>query len=504
MTREPGKPKKILIVGGGTAGWMAANLMAVRWPDINICLLESAEIGIIGVGEGSTPHLKVFFDEIGVEESEWMPSCNATYKNGISFVDWSSVPGFENYFHPFPAQTDDIFTVPYFLDNINARMQGYNTHVHPDAYFLESYITQKNLGPIASENFPFGVAYGYHFDSGLLGKFLANKAVARGVEQVIGTLTEVFLNDSGEISAIQLDDGRSLAADFFIDCSGFRSLLIQEALKVNYKSFKENLFNDAAVVMPSDISQIISPQTTSTALSHGWAWKIPLTNRYGNGYVYSSDYISSDQAEMELRQHLGLVDSDIGARHLKMKVGRVEKHWQKNCLAVGLSQGFIEPLEATALALCFSTISLFMSHYEKGFYSNQFERDFNREINAKFEGVRDYIVCHYKVNQRKDTEYWKDNAANNHISEALGKILHLWKNSKNFSKEMFMNNLVVSYQPKSWACLLAGYGVFPPLKPDEQDTEVKSVQDMAQLADFIRRCGLNFKAHDALLNRDIF
>ncbi|RZA08784.1 MAG: tryptophan 7-halogenase, partial [Moraxellaceae bacterium] len=263
--------------------------------------------------------------------------------------------------------------------------------------------------------------------------------------------------------------------------------------------FNENLFNNAAVVMPSMISEIIPPETRSTALSNGWAWKIPLRNRYGNGYVYSSDHITPEQAETELRRHLGLLDSEVAARHLHMKVGCAEKHWVKNCLAVGLSQGFIEPLEATALALSYETITLFMKHYESGHYTNKFESVFNVEINGKFEGVRDYIVCHYKANQRKDTDYWRDNAINTKVPDSLNKILYLWRTSQNFAKDMQAHNLEGSYQAKSWACLLAGYGVLPPLDAGAVSAHGKSSHDMNQLADFIRRCGLNFKKHNELL-----
>ena len=499
MKSEHQKLKKILIVGGGTAGWMAANLIAARWNDVSVCLLESAEIGIIGVGEGSTPHMRFFFDEVGIDEAEWMPRCNATYKNGISFVNWSNIPGFESYFHPFPAQTDDIFTVPSFFGSINTRMQGLNVNAHPDPYFLETYITQKNLGPIPEDTFPFGVAYGYHFDSTLLGQFLAEKAISRGVERIVGTVTEVVLAQAGELASVRLSDDSFLDADFFIDCSGFKSLLLQGALKTTYKSFKDNLFNNAAVVMPSAISDVIPPETRSTALSNGWAWKIPLTDRFGNGYVYSSDYITPDQAELELRQHLDLVESDIEARHLKMTVGRAEKHWNKNCLAVGLSQGFIEPLEATALALSFNTISFFMKYYEKGSFTNQFEDAFNKDINARFDGVRDYIVCHYKVNPRLDSDYWRANAANPNISENLKKVLHFWWNSKDFSRDMYTHNLTGSYQPKSWACLLAGYGVFPALKSSDAISSEQQHHGMKEINEFIRKCGLNFKSHNDLL-----
>ncbi len=496
---KDGKPKKIVIVGGGTAGWIAANLLACKWKNTDICLVESKEIGIIGVGEGSTPHLKLFFDAIEVTDSEWMPHCNATYKTGITFDKWSSIEGFESYFHPFAAQTDDIFTVPHFYKNIQARMQGYNVNAHPDPYFLETYLSQNNLGPLPDECFPFGVAYGYHFDSALLGKFLAENAQKKRVKRSYGTVEDVLLNKEGNISCIKLIDGSQLDADFFIDCTGFNSLLMKKALKVNYKSFQDNLFNNAAVVIPSEISKTLPVETKSTALSNGWAWKIPLRDRFGNGYVYSDDHIDADHAETELRQHLGLLESDIEARHLHMKVGRVEKHWHKNCLAVGLSQGFIEPLEATAIALSFNTIAQFMQYFQEGKGTNKFEDEFNTDINARFDGIRDYIVCHYKVNQRSDTEYWQDNAINNNISENLNKILTLWKNSQDFAGDMLKYKLTGSYQPKSWACLLAGNGVFPKINTDQAIDYSFHQQEVDGLYDFIRRCGLNFKKHNDLL-----
>ncbi|WP_340680086.1 tryptophan halogenase family protein [Paraglaciecola sp.] len=499
MAYNNSSPQKILIVGGGTAGWMAANLLATKWQTTEICLVESKEIGIIGVGEGSTPHLKLFFDAINVTDSQWMPRCNATYKNGITFDKWSTIPGFESYFHPFAAQTDDVFTVPLFFKNIQARMQGYNVSAHPDKYFLETYLSRNNLGPLPAESFPFGVAYGYHFDSALLGQFLAEHAQSLGVSRIYGTVADVSINNDGKLSAVKLSDGTLLEADFFIDCTGFNSLLMQKTLKVGYQSFKDNLFNNAAVVMPSDISQKLPVETKSTALSNGWAWQIPLRNRFGNGYVYSSDYINLDQAETELRQHLGLLDCDVEARHLKMKVGRVEKHWYKNCLAVGLSQGFIEPLEATAIALSFNTIAQFIQYFQQGKGSNEFEDAFNQDINARFDGIRDYVVCHYKANQRTDSKYWLDNAANNNISDTLSKILYLWKNSQNFAADMHKHKLMGSYQPKSWACLFAGYGVFPPTNREPSIDYSMHQHEIDALSDFIRRCGLNFKNHNKLL-----
>lgn len=493
---ERKRPQEIVIVGGGTAGWMAANLILTRWPEVNLRLLESKSIATVGVGEGSTPHLKHFFDEVGIAEADWMPRCNATYKNGIYFSHWSSIPGFKEYFHPFPAQVDDLMTMPLFFHNLKARLHGVNVNAHPDGYFLQSYLAENNLGPIAAENFPFSTGYGYHFDSGLLGQFLAEKAQARGLTRLEGELTEVIQEGDGHISAVRLSDDSLLHADFFIDCTGFRSRLLQGALKVPFVSYKGNLFNDAAVVLPSDIDPIITPATRSTALSNGWAWQIPLTNRYGNGYVYSRDYLSEEQAEIELRQHLGLESSPVEARHLTMKVGRVEKHWARNCLAVGLSQGFIEPLEATALALTYGTVSQFLASFNKGESVNAF----NAKINGKFEGVRDYIVCHYKVNQRRDTDYWRDNARNKNLSENLQRILYAWHNSETFAEDLYQQKLMGSYQPKSWACLLAGYGIFPPL-PEPGKINDKARADSLEVAEFIRRCGLNFKTHNELLVR---
>ncbi|MFC4701961.1 tryptophan halogenase family protein [Glaciecola siphonariae] len=495
MIHEQSKPKKIVIVGGGTAGWMAANLLASTWREIDICLVESKQIGIIGVGEGSTPHLKLFFDSIGLEDAQWMPKCNATYKVGITFDKWSTKPGFGAYFHPFAAQTDDIFTLPLFYKNIQARKHGYDVNPHPDHYFLQSYLSRQNRAPLAAESFPFGMAYGYHFDSALLGNFLADYATAKGVSRIFGEVEDVLLSQQGCIEKVILNDGQHIAADFFIDCTGFDSLLMQKTLKQQFKSFKDTLFNDAAVVLPTSIASVLPVETKATALSNGWAWNIPLLNRFGNGYVYSRDYIDANQAESELRQHLDMSDSNTEARHLSMKVGRLEKHWHKNCLAVGLSQGFIEPLEATAIALSFNTIAQFIQLYQRGNFSNQFEDAFNLEINSKFDGIKDYVVCHYKANQRSDTDYWRDNASNTKISDNLNKVLQLWKHSPNFVEDMNAHKLVDSYQAKSWACMLAGYGVFPEKQANTSVDYSAYHQEMAALDDFIRRCGMNFKQH---------
>src|ERR1700756_352840 len=316
--------RRIVIVGGGSAGWMTALTFARSLIDrgVEITRLESPTVGIIGVGEGSTPWLRGFFDSLGIEEAEWMPACNATYKSGITFDGWSTRPGFERYFHPFASMLDNL-TMPQFLHNVHARLNDADVHAHPDRFFLSKRIAAGGQAPKAPRHFPFDIAYGYHFDSTLLGAFLHKKALQRGVVHVSRHMLAAPLDERGNIRALELEGGDTLSADFFIDCTGFAALLIGKALQTPYVSFASNLFNDAAIAMPTPLGDgPIQSQTVSTALSHGWAWKIPLTSRNGNGYVYSSAHCSPDAAETELRTHLGLLDADFPARHLKMRVGR--------------------------------------------------------------------------------------------------------------------------------------------------------------------------------------
>ena len=321
--------KHIIIVGGGTAGWMAANLMAHHWRQkpIRVTVIEATHIGIIGVGEGSTPQLRAFFQTLNIDESEWMPRCNATYKNGISFHGWSDVPGHPSYFHPFPAAID-THSAPAFFYNSHYRRQGVDLIVDPDRFFLSAYLAHHHKAPLAADHFPFDIPYGYHFDAYRVGEFLRDHALTLGVDHIAAKVMHINVDPTGTIKNLDLDNGQTAIADFFVDSTGFRSLLLQYRLRVPFKSFEKNLFNDAAVVMPTAIPNDHLPsQTKATALKNGWTWSIPLTNRVGNGYVYSSHYCSAEEAELELRTHLGLIDADVPVRHLRMKVGQIEQHW---------------------------------------------------------------------------------------------------------------------------------------------------------------------------------
>ncbi len=494
MSEAPVLNKSFVILGGGTAGWMTAIYMQHKWKNKNfsISVIESPEIGIIGVGEGSTPSLRNFFDDVGIKETDWMPECNATYKLGIRFDGWSKVPGYTSYRHPFPSQIDG-FTSPKFSKACDLRRSSYDVNANPDAFFLQSKLAEKKLGPISAKSFPFTNYYGYHFDSGLLGKYLAKIATTKGVKHIEGKVIDAVINSKGELEELQLEDGGNIKTDFVIDCSGFDGFLIQQKLNVEFKSFKENLFNDSAIVLPTKAETPFRTETISTALSSGWAWDIPLTNRTGNGYVFSSEYCSADQAEIELRKKTGLLNSDVSARHLKMKVGRVEKHWHKNCLAVGLSQGFIEPLEATALHLVQATILEFILNFEEGNFTNKNQDKFNKIINDRFDGVRDYIVAHYRLNSRDDSQYWRDNAQNNNVSESLTQLMHAWTGriSHDIDEEVMRQNIGQYFPVDSWRILFAGYGFFPMDKVKALDMD-KERKYLSEVEPFLNSCMLNY------------
>ena len=490
-------PESVIILGGGTAGWMTANLLQRRWGPhgTRVTLIESPEIGIIGVGEGSTPQLKAFFDTLGIAEAEWMPRCNATYKAGIEFAGWSDKPGHERYFHPFPTDVD-LFTQGQFFYSTRARRTGRDVPAHPDPFFVQTRIAREGRAPLAPPNFPFAVGYGYHFDAHLIGAFLRDFGMARGILHEEARIASVDLDEAGDVKRLVAEDGRPFEADFFIDASGFRAAIIEGALQEPHRPFGENLFNDSAVVAPTPVlADGFKACTRSIAKSAGWIWNIPLTNRIGNGYVYSSRYIDRETAEAEFREHLGL-GADADVRHLKMKCGRIERSWVRNCLAVGLAQGFLEPLEATALHIVINTVETFLESWDAD------HRDqFNSAIARRYEGIRDYLVCHYRTAQRSDTEYWRDATKNDALSDSLKGIMTAWFRGQDLEEEVGRQDIGKYYLPLSWHCMLAGYGNFPPpemMRPPGPDV---TVFNMADVDRFVSGCAMNFPSHAEALER---
>jgi 2-polyprenyl-6-methoxyphenol hydroxylase-like FAD-dependent oxidoreductase len=500
-TALPAQIRRILIVGGGTAGWMTALTLARSLGDqgVEITLVESPTVGSIGVGEGSTPWLRGFFDGLGIEEQEWMPQCHATYKNGITFAGWSTKPGFTRYFHPFASMLDNL-TMLQFVHNADARVNGADVCAHPDRYFLATRLARKDLAPKPMETFPFDVWHGYHFDAVLLGQFMQKKAVQRGVRHRVAHVTHAHLDEQGHIASVATEEGLTLSADLFVDCTGFAALLIDKALKTPYVSFADNLFNDAAVALPTPLGDSLPSETVSTALKYGWMWKIPLTQRFGNGYVYSSQACSADQAERELRETLGLLEADVPARHLKMKIGRVTRHWNKNCVAIGLSQGFIEPLEATALLFIQQTASTFVDYLEQGDLSEAAHDRFNDQVNQHFEGTRDYIVTHYKTNSRTDTAYWRANAANQTLSEPLKQLLNLWMSGQGIAAAVRQQRLGKGYPVFSWYAIMAGMGIFPDADTLHPAQGTEALYRIADIDDLLDRSELNYRDHREVLN----
>lgn len=462
------KFNKIVIVGGGTAGWMTASLFAKHWKNsgVEITLIESANIPTVGVGEGSTPYLQRLLKTLDINELEWMSACNATYKNNIEFVNWTSQSVHKSYSHPFPSTIDTKHVEALEQQNI-LRRQGYNCHVRPDDYLFMSMLAKQHKSPISNNNVGVKNSYGYHFDSALLGTFLSQYSQKIGVKRVVANVTKVTQGKDGEISTVYTECGNHFDGDFFVDCTGFSALLIEKTLNVPFVNYADNLFNDSAVAIPSKVANKLKPQTTSTALSAGWAWHIPLQNRVGNGYVYSSQYQSKESAEKELRNFIGEENIVGSVKHLKMRVGRTEKHWHKNCLAIGLSQGFIEPLEATALHITQTSIEDFIELIEKGNGSTQAQDYFNEKVNFHFERIRDFIVLHYFVNTRNDTQYWHDVRTKIQLSDYLYYIMEEWNAGKNLTA--FLDRLQISqyFSSTSWHCILAGSGKFPAISKQD-------------------------------------
>lgn len=451
---------KLVIVGGGTAGWMAAALIAKRWSDreVSITLIESPEIGTVGVGEGSTPYLREFFRTLGIEESVWMPACSATYKAGITFPGWTEKPGFESYFHPFFSQLDRQ-TAPPFFDNCVLARFGLAADCHPDDFFVSAELARQAKAPVPERPLPYIPDYAYHFDATLLARFLRDHAKSQGVCHLADRVLEVRHAEDGSIIGLTTAVQGEIAGDFFLDCTGFASVLIGKAMGVPFQSYADCLINDRAVAIPTpaEPDRPLASHTESRAMKAGWAWRIPLTARTGNGYVYSSAFLDKDQAERELRQSLGPAAADSPALHLSMRIGRLSRHWVKNCLAVGLSQGFVEPLEATALMLTQLTVTRFLDCFEE----ERGQERFNGEINAMFDGVRNYVVAHFALNGRTDSDYWRANREGLTLPETTRRLIAVWDSEADFDRALKEEAGQHVYLRPSWYCLLAGMGRFP-------------------------------------------
>ena len=392
--------KNIVIVGGGTAGWLAAAAIGkIYQGKVNVTLLESDAIGTVGVGEATIPTMMAFHKLIGIPEAEMMRATNATFKLGINFKSWGKIG--EDYMHAF-GQVGRIFWGGEF-QHFWAREKSLGLDVPFGAYCLEHEAAR--AGKFAICENPV-LNYAFHFDAGLYAKYLRNFSEALGVVRLEGTVEQAEQDaDSGYITRLHLKDGSALNGDFFIDCTGFRGLLIEETLSTGYENWQHWLPCDSALAVQTEKVGPATAYTSSTAHEFGWQWRIPLQNRTGNGVVYSSQFTDQEWAEKTLVKNL---DGKMltAPRLIQFKTGRRKLGWNKNCISLGLASGFLEPLESTSIHMVTSALIRFLRLFPLNGIQPTLVEEYNRQSREEAESIRDFIILHYHATRRADTEFW--------------------------------------------------------------------------------------------------
>ena len=399
--------QKIVIVGGGTAGWMTAAALATLLDraGLDIRLIESEEIGTVGVGEATIPHIRSFNQRLGLDEDAFMARTQATFKLGIEFRDWARLG--DSYIHPFGAYGRSMDRVGFHHHWLRLRRAG-------AAADLQDYslpIVAARMGRFQRpESDPRSLlstfSYAFQFDAGLYAAFLREHSEARGVVRREGKVVDVELHpETGHIRAVVLDRGERIEGDLFIDCSGFRGLLIEGALQAGYEDWTQWLPCDRAVAAPCETVEAPTPYTRATALEAGWSWRIPLQHRVGNGYVYSSAFLSDDAAVERL---MGRLEGPARAepRLLRFTTGRRRRQWMRNCVAIGLSGGFLEPLESTSIHLIQAAITNLIELFPDAALDPADADEFNRVMELEYDRIRDFLVLHYNATERDDTPFW--------------------------------------------------------------------------------------------------
>ncbi|MCO4798467.1 MAG: tryptophan 7-halogenase [Colwelliaceae bacterium] len=424
-------PFKVAIIGGGTSGWLSAAYLSKRLKlpnkqSIEITLIESSEIGTIGVGEATIPGIRQTFSELGLDEKLFMKSCSATFKQAIKFVDWNKPSEQDKshyYYHNFsePLKAGPEIYAPYWILNKENIGRDY-------AYSatIQSQLCDLNLAPkrLNDKDFEGPMHYAYHFDAGKLTKLLSSEGKSNGVKHLIGNVTETILAEDGAIEKLLTKEHGELVADLYIDCTGFSAKLIEKSLGSEFTSINDMLFVDRAVTAMVDYEddEEIATTTVSTAQESGWIWDIALSSRRGTGYVYSSKYSSKERAEEVLRNYLG-DKANVSVRHLDMRVGYREKQWVKNCVAIGLSGGFVEPLESTGIYLVEIALRTLINLFpwQNNHLANADQ--FNKLMTSQFLGAIDFIKLHYALSNRDDSPFWRDNVDENTFPETLKTFL---------------------------------------------------------------------------------
>lgn len=452
----PNKPvKQIVIAGGGTAGWMAAAYLA-RWlegTDLRVTLVESELIGTVGVGEATVPGIHQFIQHLGVKESEFIAATHATFKLGIEFDGWSAPE--RTFFHPFAGYGVAIEDRPFYQTWWAAKHHGYSADLGEFCLCTQLASAGKFAQPsFDSESRLAWYNYAYHFDASLFAKYLRAYAEARGVKRIEGKVQQVKLNpDSGFIDSLVLESGQSIDGDLFVDCSGMSALLIHQALGVGYDDWNHWLLSDSALAVQTRSIAEPDPFTRSSARSAGWQWHIPLQHRVGNGYVYSSQFFSEDQARAELLANLkGEMLTE--PRLIRFATGMRRDFWHKNCVAIGLSSGFLEPLESTSISLIqtgINKLAAFLVNFE---ISDQQVAEANRLNRLEYERIRDFIILHYKLNGRQEP-LWQA-VREMDVPPSLAEKIAFFKTQ---GKVRLLEQ--ESFAEESWISMFAGFGVSP-------------------------------------------
>ncbi|MGN6849614.1 MAG: tryptophan halogenase family protein [Sphingomicrobium sp.] len=453
--------RKVTIVGGGTAGWMTAAVLSQWLTKIDIRLIESEQIGTVGVGEATIPHIRSFLALAGIDELKMISESKATFKLGIEFVDWGA-PG-ESYIHGFgKIGRDMLWLHPHQLwlaarERIPDKVQGF------DSYSINCVASRLNRFAFPDKRNPASpladLDYAYHFDASLLARYLRVESEARGVTRVEGRIVEVIQHpETGFVEKVRLADGREVDGDLFVDCSGMRALLIGDALGNGYEDWNHWLLCDRAMAVACASVEPLTPYTRSTARKAGWQWRIPLQHRIGNGYVYASDLIGDDEIAKSLLANLdGEATGD--PRPVKFRPGRRLNSWDKNVVALGLSSGFLEPLESTSIHLIQTGIHRLLAMFPSTGFAQADINEYNLQARTEYEDVRDFIIAHYKVTRRSGDPFW-DHVRTMEVPDTLNERFELFRSSGRF----FKHNAQELFTEESWVQVLLGQGL--DMRPD--------------------------------------
>ncbi|MDP1697588.1 MAG: tryptophan 7-halogenase [Xanthomonadaceae bacterium] len=448
--------RRIVIVGGGTAGWMtAASLAHTLGTNCRIDLIESEAIGIVGVGEATIPPIKLFNRALGIDENTFIKATQGTFKLGIEFVDWTRLG--QRYFHPFGQFGAEFDAVPLYQYWLRERARGDDTPLQDYAMAWVAARNNKFAPPLADrQRIQSTYDYAYHFDAGLYAQFLRTYAEPRGVQRSEGKVVDISLRaEDGFIQSVKLEAGTVIEGDLFIDCSGFRGLLIEDALHTGYENWQHWLPCDRAVAVGSTHGNgALTPYTRSTAHQAGWQWRIPLQHRMGNGHVYCSQFSSDDEAAAVLLANLE--GEPLGTpRPLRFTTGRRKAFWNRNCIAIGLSAGFMEPLESTSIHLIQSAITRLLALFPDRHCEPLLAQEYNRITSQEYERVRDFLILHYKAIARDDAPLWRYTAAMP-IPDTLQYKIDQFRSSGRIVAEP-----LELFQNPNWLAVLIGQEVWP-------------------------------------------